>query len=92
MGENKTVMIVVGLVLVYLLFLRKPTTVVASTGYPISPTSPKPAMPQPSTAQVALAAGIKAAPQAIKALGSFFNSDDDSSASAAFSDDDFTDD
>lgn len=90
--ENKTVLIVVALVLAYLLFIRKPTArVVAgvSPGVVPNPTSPKPAMPQPSTAQIALAAGINAAPQAIQAIGSFFSNDDTSGGyddSSQFSD------
>ncbi len=95
MVENKTVLIVVVVVLAYLLFIRKPTArVVAgvSPGVVPNPTSPRPAIAQPSTAQVALAAGINAAPQAIQAIGSFFSSDDTSSSgfddsSASFSDD-----
>lgn len=95
--ENKTLLIVVGAILVYLLFIRKGATkVVVPVAAAGALQSPKPAVPQPTTGQIAIAAGIKAAPQAIKALGSFLSddssSDSDDSDSAAFSDDDFSDD
>lgn len=89
--ENKTLLIVVGVLLVYLLFIRKPaskTYVPAAAAGALK--SPKPAVPQPTTAQIAVADGIKAAPQVIKALGSFLSSDSsssDDSDSAASTDD-----
>lgn len=95
--ENKTTLyIVVALVLAYVLFLRKPGKAVAPTSVIAKPApAPKPAV-QPTTGQVVAAAAISAAPQAIRALGSFFNSGDNSSSddfdSAAFSDDSFADD
>ncbi len=90
--ENKTLLIAIGAVLLYFLFIRKSTTkVVVPVAAAGALQTPKPAIPQPTTAQVALSAGIAAAPQAIKALGSFYSSDssDDSSDSdsASFSDD-----
>lgn len=78
--ENKTLLIVVGALLVYFLFIRKKATkVVVPVAAAGALQTPKPAVPQPTTAQIAIAAGIKAAPQAIQALGSFLSSDSSSS-------------
>lgn len=90
--ENKTMWIVVGALLIYFLFIRKGATkVVVPAAAAAALQTPKPAIPQPTTAQVAIAAGIKVAPQAIQSLGSFLSSDSNSSSddsdSAAFSDD-----
>lgn len=96
--ENRTVIIVIALVLAYLLFLRKPTLVRAGVGGSVSPVitpkSPSPAIPNPSTGQIVAAAAIKNAPQILSALGSFLS--DDSAAgggsddSYSYSDDDFS--
>jgi hypothetical protein len=93
--ENKTVLIVVALVLAYLLFLRKPSygAVGGMGGAVPKPISPKPATPNNtvSTGGAIAAAAISAAPSILSSLGSFFSSDNNSdySDSAAFSDDEF---
>lgn len=94
MGENKTLLIVVGAILVYMLVLRRPAGVVVPAGasYLGKPIAPKPAMPQASVSQQLAAAAIKSAPSIFKSLGSFFSSDDGDDDSSAFSEDDFSSD
>lgn len=82
--DRKTLLIVVALVVAYFLFFRKPSVAVSKTV--VKPVSPSPAMPT-TTSQVAVAAAIKAAPQAITALGNLFSNSSDDDDSAASSDD-----
>lgn len=85
--DSKMLWVLVAAAAVYFLFIRKKTALVigatsTSAALPNAYLSPKPAMPQPTTAQVAIAAGIKAAPSLLSSLGSLFSSDDDVDTSA----------
>lgn len=95
--ENRTIIIVIALVLAYMLFLRKPTLSRAGVGGSVSPIitpkSPSPAIPNPSTGQIVAAAAIQNAPQILSALGSFLSDDSGgggSDDSYSYSDDDFS--
>ena len=91
--DNKTVLVLIVVVGAFIYLTRKKSVVVGGGAYgptsaaAVAYTPTKPAIPQPTTGQVALAAGIGAAPQIISALGSFFSSDNEADTSDDYSDD-----
>ncbi len=84
------VWVLVAIVAVYVLFIRKKTALIvgATSTSTILPTTPKAAIPTPTTAQVIGAAAINNAPQILKAVGSFFDDDNDVDTSSDDSSDD----
>lgn len=90
--DNKVVLALIVVVGAFIFLNRKKTVVVGGGAYGptsaagVAYTPTKPAMPNPSTGQIALAAGIGAAPQVISALGSFFSDNNDVDTSDDFSD------
>jgi hypothetical protein len=88
--DKQIVWVVVALLAIWFLFIRKKSALIigATSTSTLLPTTPKAAIPNPSTAQVLSAAAINNAPQILKAVGSFFDSDNDVDTS----DDDSSDD
>jgi hypothetical protein len=90
--DNKVLLALIVVVGAFIFLNRKKTVVVGGNAYgpasaaAVAYTPTKPAIPQPSTGQVALAAGISAAPQIISALGSFFSNDNDVDTSDDYED------
>jgi hypothetical protein len=90
--DNKVLLALIVVVGAFIFLNRKKTVVVGGGAYgptsaaAVAYTPTKPAIPQPSTGQVALAAGIQAAPQIISALGSFFSDNNDVDTSDDFED------
>ncbi len=88
--DNKVVLVLIAIVGLFLLTRKKSAVLVGGGAYGptsaagVAYTPTKPAMPNPSTGQIALAAGISAAPQIISALGSFFSDNNDVDTSDDF--------